>query len=296
MKALSISPSASGPSLARRVSAYIPNARLGTGLFLLGILVLFSVVGAMVYDTENAYPLSVSVAKPPSWQYPFGTDASGRDLLSVMILGTMLTMKIGVLAGSIGIAIGTTLAFVAAFYGGWTDRIISSVVDVLLTVPGLLVLIILASSIPGQVNTTVMALVIAALAWREPTRQIRSQVLVMREAQYVRMARLSGSGGMSIIFTEMMPNLLPYIGASLVGAVAGAVLASVGLEALGLGSREEPTLGMTIYWFMAEGAFVRGLWWWVIEPLTVLVILFVGLYLVVIGLDEFANPRLRKQG
>lgn len=294
--ALDLSVARAGPGLKTRLYSALPNGRLGTGLFLLALLVLFSVIGAMVYDLENAHPLSAPIAKPPSAQYLFGTDASGRDLLAVLILGTLLTMKVGILAGCIGIAIGTTLAFVAAFYGGWIDRIISGVVDVLLTVPGLLVLIILASSIPGQVDTTLMALVIAALAWREPTRQIRSQVLVMREAQYVRMARLSGSGGPSIIFTEMMPNLLPYIGASLVGAVAGAVLASVGLEALGLGSREEPTLGMTIYWLMAEGAFVRGMWWWIVEPLTVLVILFVGLYLVVIGLDEFANPRLRPHG
>jgi len=91
----------------------------------------------------------------------------------------------------------------------------------------------------------------------------------------------------------MMPNLLPYLGACLVAAVSGAVLSSVGLEALGLGSRNEPTLGMTIYWMMREGAFIRGLWWWVLDPIVVLVVLFVGLYLLSTGLDEFANPRLR---
>jgi peptide/nickel transport system permease protein len=107
------------------------------------------------------------------------------------------------------------------------------------------------------------------------------------------MARLSGRGGFAIIFTEMMPNLLPYLGAALVAAVAGAILASVGLEALGLGPRDEPTLGMTIYWLISEGAFLRGLWWWIVEPVAVLVVLFVALYLLVIGLDEFANPRLR---
>ncbi|MBV9811683.1 MAG: ABC transporter permease subunit, partial [Acetobacteraceae bacterium] len=121
----------------------------------------------------------------------------------------------------------------------------------------------------------------------------RAQVLVMREANYVQMARLSGRSGLAIIFTELMPNLLPYLAAALVSAIAGAILASVGLEALGLGPREEPTLGMTIFWLISEGAFLRGLWWWIVEPVTVLVVLFVALYLLVVGLDEFANPRLR---
>jgi len=269
------------------------NPRLAAGLFLLCGLLTFSLAGYALYDTELAYPLSAAIAQEPSLDHPFGTDASGRDLLAVMIAGTLLTMKVGLIAGALGVVIGTILAFVAAYHGGWTDRIISGVVDVLLTVPGLLVLIVLASSIPGQLDTTSMAFVIAALAWREPTRQIRAQALVMREATYVQMARLSGRGSLSIIFTELMPNLLPYLGASLVAAVSGAVLSSVGLEALGLGSRDEPTLGMTIYWMMLEGAFVRGLWWWVLEPILVLIILFVGLYLLSIGLDEFANPRLR---
>jgi peptide/nickel transport system permease protein len=158
------------------------------------------------------------------------------------------------------------------------------------------VLIVLASAFPGEMSTTAMGLVIASLAWREPARSIRAQVLVMREAGYVQMARLSGLGGLAIIAREMVPNLLPYLGASLVAAIAGGILSSVGIEALGLGARDEPTLGMTVYWMMSEGAFLRGMWWWILEPVAVLIVLFVALYLLVIGLDEFANPRLRKLG
>jgi peptide/nickel transport system permease protein len=269
------------------------NKRLAGGLALLGCLLAFSLIGLVAYDTELAYPLSAPIAREPSLAHPFGSDASGRDLLAVMIVGTLLTLKIGLIAGTLGVAFGAVLAFIAAFYGGWADRIISFTVDVLLTVPGLLVLIVLASAMPGQLDTTDMALVIASLAWREPARQIRAQALVMREANYVRMSRLSGSSSLAIIFADIVPNLLPYLGASLVAAVSGAVLSSVGLEALGLGSRQEPTLGMTIYWMMLEGAFLRDLWWWVLEPIVVLILLFVGLYLLSSGLDEFANPRLR---
>lgn len=271
------------------------NPNLLMGGFLLLLLLVFSVVGQLTYNTDLARPLSAPFAMPPSAENPFGTDASGRDLLAVMILGTILTAKVGVIAGILGTLIGTILAFAAGYYGKTTDRIIMAVVDISLTIPGLMVLIVLAATLQDLITTTSMAFIIAALAWREPARHIRAQVLVMREAEYLRMARLSGSKGWQIILYDMIPNLLPYIGATLVAAVSGAVLSSVGLEALGLGPRQESTLGMTIFWLMSEGAFVRGLWWWVLEPLVVLIVLFVGMYLVAIGLDEFANPRLRKR-
>jgi peptide/nickel transport system permease protein len=136
--------------------------------------------------------------------------------------------------------------------------------------------------------------VIAALAWLWPTRTIRAQVLTMRERSYVHVARLSGANSLKIIFLEMMPNLLPYLAASLVGAVAAAILASLGLEALGLGSVDSPTIGMTIYWVIFYGALLQGMWWWFLPPIVVVIILFMGLFGLSAGLDEWANPRKRQ--
>ena len=116
----------------------------------------------------------------------------------------------------------------------------------------------------------------------------------MRERGYVMMARLSGMGGLEIIFRELMPNLLPFLGASLVGSVRGAVFASIGLSALGLGPLREPTLGVTIYWVMQQNAFLRGLWWWGIMPVAIVILMLVMLFLISAGLDELANPRVRR--
>src|SRR6202035_1525807 len=118
------------------------NPNLVIGIILLLILLLFSVIGPFFVDVRNADPLSVSPEKPPSWLYPFGTDSQGRDLLAVMVAGTPFTLRIGIVAGFIGLAVGTTLAFVSAFYGGAVDAVIRAIVDISLTVPGLLVLII----------------------------------------------------------------------------------------------------------------------------------------------------------
>jgi peptide/nickel transport system permease protein len=200
----------------------------------------------------------------------------------------------GFMAGAIGLGVGILLGFVAGYFGGFLDNLIKGAADVLLTVPGLLLLVVIATSIHGAVSVNVMALVVSSLAWMWPTRTIRSQVLTMREREFVRMAKLSGMNGLEIIVVELMPNLLPYLAASFAGAVSSAILASIGLEALGLGPQNDPTLGMTIYWALYYTSVLRGLWWWWAPPILIIVLTFMGLFLVSAGLDEIANPRLRR--
>ncbi|MCC6455030.1 MAG: ABC transporter permease [Caldilineaceae bacterium] len=271
------------------------NPSLGAGLGLLLALIVFTVVGSFFTDAASAYPLAAPASRPPSWEFPFGTDGQGRDLFAVAVAGTWLTIRIGLIAGVIGVAVGTALGFTAAFYGGTFDFIVRLVVDVLLTVPGLLILVVIASALGNQsIDVNGMALIIALLAWLGPTRTIRSQVLTMRERPYVMMARLNGMSGPGIIFRELIPNLLPYLGASLVGSTTGAIFASIGLAALGLGPQRDPTLGVTIYWVMTQNAFVRGMWWWAAVPISVIVVIFIMLFLISVGLDELANPRVRR--
>jgi len=270
------------------------NPSLAIGGILLLALLLFCAVGPFFVDVSNAVPLSVAASKPPSAQYPLGTDRQGRDILAVMIAGTPLTLEIGFLAGIIGLGIGTILAFVSAYYGGVVDTVIKGLVDIGLTVPGLLVLVVIAVSLKEGLNVQQMALVVASLAWLWPTRTIRSQVLSMRERAWVQVARFNGMTGPEIILRELIPNLLPFLAAALVGAISSAVLASIGLEALGLGPMESPTLGMTIYWVIYYAALLHGMWWWWAPPIVVIIILFVGLFNLAVGLDELANPRLRR--
>lgn len=270
------------------------NPSLTFGATLLLIIFLFVVIGHFVVDTENARPLSVRTVQPPSWEYPFGTDRQGRDLLAVMVAGTPLTLRMGFIAGILGVVIGSVLAFTAAFYRGWADALIRGIADIGLTVPGLLVLIIIAVSVKGSLTVNQMAIVVASLAWLNPTRTIRAQVLTLRERGYVEMARLSGMSGPGIIFFELMPNLLPYLAATLVNAVSSAILASIGLEVLGLGPLEAPTLGMTLYWVNYNAAIINGWWWWWCAPIVVIVLVFLGLFFLTVGLDEVANPRLRR--
>lgn len=292
------------------------NPALAGGIVLLVGLLLFVLIGELTYPTERYRPLSAGVRLAPgactvsvtvkdsdgreqrqeqSAFCPFGTDTQGRDIFAVMIKGIQLTLRIGLIAGIIGLGVGTVLAFVGAYYGGWVDGAIRTVIDVGLTIPGLLILILIAVNVRHGLSVDLMGLAVATVAWTHPARTIRAQVLVMREQLYVEIARLSGVSGLGIVFKEMMPNLMPYLAASFVGAVAAAVLASIGLEALGLGPFDSPTLGMTVYFNIVFSSIVVGMWWWLIPPIAAMAIIFVGLFLIASGLDEWANPRLRKR-
>ncbi len=284
-----------GMERARSFRSYLRrNPALVIGFLLLMALIGIGVIGPLFVDTAQAQPATVPPDQHPSRAYPIGTDDQGRNLFAVVVVGLPLTMRMGFIAGTVGVGIGIVLGFTAGYLGGVTDNIIRTTADILLTVPGLVVLIIIASTIKGSITVEQMALVVASLAWMWPTRTIRSQVLSMRERAYVQMAKMSGMKTPEIIFAELMPNLLPYLAASFVGSVGSAILASVGLEALGLGPQNAPTMGMTIYWFLSFNALIRGLWWWWITPIVLLALIFISLTLISVGLDELANPRVRK--
>lgn len=271
------------------------NPSLVVGLILLLALLAFIVIGSFIVDLERARPLSARALQPPGGSLPFGSDKQGRDLFAVMVAGTPLTLRIGLVAGFIGTFIGAALAFISAYYGGWVDNIIRGIVDIGLTVPGLMVLIVIAMNLRTGLTPDQMALVVALLAWLFPARTIRAQVLTIKERGYVQIARLSGVSGPEIIVKELLPNLLPYLVASLINSISSAILASIGLEVLGLGPADSPTLGMTLYWVNYNAAIINGWWWWWVPPIVVIAVLFIGLFLVTVGLDEIANPRLRRQ-
>lgn len=271
----------------------VHNQRLMVGLALLAALIAIGLLGGLVVDVETAQPISVPTNLPPSAEYPLGTDSGGRNLLAVIVVGTPQTLRLGLIAALVGILLGTTAGLVAGFYGGRVDNVIRSIVDTMLTIPALAILLVVAASM-RTMTVEMMALIVALLAWMPSARTVRAQVLTLKERPYVQMSRLSGLGSPRIIVEDILPGLLPYIAASFVGACAGAILAGIGLEMLGLGPQRTPTLGMTIYWSMLYSALIRGMWWWWLPPIIILMLLFVSLFLISTALDEIANPRLQR--
>jgi len=271
------------------------NKGMAIGIFILLMLVIFTVHGTLTADLKHAYPLSVKSKQPPSWDYPLGTDFFGRDLYVAMVVGLRQTAIIGLLAGALGTFLGVILGFISAYFGGWLDTGIKGTCQILIPIPALLIQVIIAGSLDKRdVTIYTMAFVVVLLSWMGTTLVIRSQVLTMKERQFVSVAKLSGMGDVGIIFTEILPNLLPFIAAQFVNMCFYAVFASFFLAVLGLGPLREPLLGNTIWAAQGQSAFFNGWWWWPLAPAGALVLILGSLALINMGMDELANPRVRK--
>ena len=284
------------PSRAKLVFRYFRrNKSLLIGLLILVLLMAFTFIGMAVINTDNAYPLSVRSKQPPGTQFPFGTDFFGRDLLAAMVVGMWQTAIIGVLAGGIGTLVGVVLGFISAYFGGLLDAGIKGLCQILTPIPAFLIQVVLAGSLDKRdVTIITMAIVVVLLAWMGPTLVIRAQVLTMKERQFVSVAKLSGMGDLGIIFKEILPNLLPFIVAAFVTQVFAAEFSAFYLAVLGLGPLREPLLGNLIWAAQAQSAFFNGWWWWPLEPALAMVLVLGSLALIIMGLDEFANPRVRR--
>ncbi len=280
------------------------NPKLLWGLGILLGIILLGLIGRVLWDPELVFTGSAPLKLPPIGfenlrkqsgviDFPLGTDGAGRDLLALLIIGAPNSLLVGIVASTIGMSLGIFLGFSAGFIGGRTDDFIRVISDVMITIPPLLILVVVQAAY-GDVSLLMMALLIAAFVWQSPTRLIRAQVLSMRESGYVQMARLSGASTGDIMFREMMPNLIPYLFGSFIANVTTSIVTAVGLEVLGLGPQRIPTLGRTIYEAINAGALIQNLWWWWGLPTLLLALMFVGLLLINLGLDEVSNPRLRK--
>jgi peptide/nickel transport system permease protein len=275
------------------------NRKLIIGSAMVGFVVLLGLIGPFFWDTTLARAATSPLNLPPAWveggtwDHPLGTESLGRDMLALLIESAPSALRVGVIAAGTGMIIAIILGFTAGFMGGWVDDVIRTVADAVITIPALAVLIVLAAFLRNMTVES-MAILLALFAWAAPTRLIRAQVLTVRERGYVKMARLSGLSTPSIMFKEMLPNMLPYIASSLVGTISIAILAATSLEALGLGPTRVPTLGTTIFYAIRGSAVLRDMWWWWGFPILTLVLIFSGLFLIAIGLDEIANPRLKR--
>ena len=267
------------------------NRTLLAGIVLLGLIIIVAIVGPLLVDVAQAKVGATIPRSPPSADHWLGTDGQGRDMLTVLIMAMPQTLKVGLLAGLISLSVGVALGLIAGFVGGVVDTVIRLASDVMMTIPGIAILVLVASNV-REMTVEPMAIIVASLSWMVATRTIRAQTLSLRERGYVAIARLNGASGLKLIFVEVLPNLLPFIAASFVITVSNAMLATVGLEALGLGPQNELTLGMVIYWAQFFGAIIRGMWWWWGPPIVAIALIFIGLMLTSAGMDSFANKRL----
>src|SRR5579859_3169356 len=274
------------------VAFFRENPLFTAGVLLLLGLYLSSLVGLLFINPKGSDMGAVPLNLAPSAQHLLGTDGLGRDMVAVMVIGIPNMFKIGFLAGAVGVLIGALIGLFAGYYKGVMIAIFRSFADILLVIPTLAILITVSAYV-RVVTVELMAVIVGLLAWPLSARVIRAQTLSLRDRLFVQVAKLSGENDFEIITRQILPNLTAYIAASFVGAVSGGILASVGLEVLGLGPQNVPTIGRTLFYAFKYTALFRGMWWWWGPPVVTLAIIFTGLFWMSISLDKYANPRLK---
>jgi peptide/nickel transport system permease protein len=266
---------------------------VGATIFL-GLL-FASLIGAWILGPQalrsGIFPPRLGIGTPGAL---LGTTSLGQSVLAQLTQAIPNSMMVGLVAATIGTLIGASLGLISGYFGGKVDAALRVLIDVFLAVPSLLFLILISSMLRG-LSVFAIAVIIGAFAWAWPARAVRSQVLSLKERPFVQVGLLSGLTGLEIVAGELMPHLVPWLGANFINAFIAAILTESGLSILGLGSQRDMTLGGMIYWSLNYGALLTNLWWWWLTPVVVLIVLFLGLYLMHLGLDEVANPRLRTE-
>lgn len=273
------------------------NAKLNLGLLTLGLVLFLALagptIGRLLFPGKD--PLALGAYKrweAPSPAHPLGVDDGGRDALVVVLNAIWPSLAIGLVAGATALALGVTIGFVSGYTGGRIDTVLRTVIDMVLVIPSLPIFLILAAYI-RRWDLVSMSLLLGLFGWPYVARVIRAQVISMRERAYTDLARITGETSLEIIFLELLPNLLPYLGFSLAGAAVGAMLTEAGLQIIGLGARGLPTLGYMIGQGLGLGVMGAGLYGQMLVPIAILILIFLSFNLINMGLEEKYNPRLR---
>ena len=231
-----------------------------------------------------------NVLASPSAEHWFGTDQLGRDVLSRMIWGARISLKVGFVATGLAILIGMILGAVAGYYGGWIDAVIMRFVDIMLCFPTFfLILAVIAFLEPSIWN---IMIVIGLTSWMGVTRLVRADFISLRERDFVRAARSIGANDARIIFVHILPNALASILVAATLGIAGAILTESALSFLGIGVQPPtPSWGNIL---TAGKDNIDIAWWLSLYPGLAILITVVGYNLLGEGIRDASDPRLKR--
>jgi peptide/nickel transport system permease protein len=242
-------------------------------------------------------PTAVGIAMPggPSSSHWLGTTQLGQDIFSQLLAGTRGSLEMALAAALLTTLLAIAVGLTAGYVGGIIDDVLSLLSNVFLIFPALPLLIVVASyanayNLRGPFT---MAVVIALVGWPWGARALRSQMLTMRNKDFVLAARVIGEPRSRIIFSEILPNMLSIVVANFIFSTLGAIGAEVGLDFIGLGDVTQATWGTMLYWAQQNSALMTGRWYWFVPPGLCIGLFSVGLVLMNYAMDELTNPRLR---
>ncbi|MFH1139652.1 MAG: ABC transporter permease [Pseudomonadota bacterium] len=264
--------------------------------FIVGILLLTPLAASaglgpflVAHDPSD---MSFVPLSPPSAEHWLGVNDGGMDILSELVFGLKNTMLFGLAAGTAGLFLGAFIGLAAAWFGGWTDRILMRMADVILAIPAVMVLILLAAFF--RPSPLVLALTLAALAWPTTAKSIRAQALPLKTSLHIQAARRMGASGFYIIRRHLTPELFPLYLTGFAAKTRMAMFMEASLSFLGLFDPSRKSLGGMISYAL-KFYYLDIHLHWLTPPVLCLTLLIMSSTFLAIGLEKVLDPRLREQ-
>ena len=271
------------------------NPKSCTGLAMVAFVVLIALIAPLI---SVAHPNDFNILatrQAPSWHHLFGTTDQGSDIFSQVVFGARRSLLLGAAAGALATGVAAILGITAAYSGGIVDEVVNFLTNVFLTIPPIPLLVVVSGYLKNRGMGT-MILVLALVLWAFEARILRGQALSLKSRDFILAAKASGESTPRIVFGELMPNMISRIAAAFVLVFYIALLVDAGLEFLGLGDQSKTSWGVILYWAETNSTVLQGEWWPFFFPGAALAFTVLGLVLLLAGIDEVSNPRLRTEG
>jgi peptide/nickel transport system permease protein len=270
------------------------NPKSRVGLVMVAFVVLIALISPLI---SVAHPNDFNILatrQAPSWHHLFGTTDQGSDIFSQVVIGARRSLLLGAAAGALATGLAAILGITAAYAGGIIDEVVNALTNIFLTIPPIPLLVVVSGYLANRGMGT-MILVLALVLWAFEARILRGQALSLKNRDFVLAAKAAGEPRWRIVLSELMPNMISRIAAAFVLVFYVALLTDAGLEFLGLGDPSKTSWGVTLYWAQTNSTVLQGEWWPFFFPGAALAFTVLGLVLVLAGIDEVSNPRLRTE-
>jgi len=265
--------------------------RLYLGIVLVATCVILGFVVPWFSATDPLVWYTVPRNQNPGGTYWLGTTSLGQDVFWLLTYAIRNSLILGLIVAGLSTVIGVFLGLAAGYAGGWLDRVLSFFMDALLCIPTLPILILMAALFGGQLALPIIGLLLVVFNWPYPARQVRAVALTMREREFVNVAWFSGESSTRILVRHIFPYIAGWSAANFINTVLVGISTESALAVIGLSSAQQATLGTMIYWAINYQALLAGKYVWVGSPVVVIVLLFIGLFLVSSGLSMRSAAR-----
>lgn len=268
------------------------NRAFAAGVVLLGIVITVALLSfASPYPPNDAYVVPPDV--PPCWAYPLGTNSRGQDVFWQLSVAIRNTLLFGVTVAFISRCLSLVIGLIAGYTGGAIDRLLMSINDTFIVIPLFPILVMLYFVLRDHMSWLLLALVMAGLGWAYDARLIRSVAMSLRTREFTETAIFSGMTTRQVLVQEHLPYVLPIVFSTTMNNINWSIGLEVTLSVLGFTDINTPTIGVMLYWANQHTAMVAGIWWWIAFPVALVVMTFLGLFLLAVSMNEFIDPRSR---